>query len=89
MALSGTATYRTKLASRTIAAGAVAIARSDDIFDSQLEMSLRSPEHWTTTLFASNLSNRFDITDNTPASATLATVRQRPRTVGLQFEYNY
>lgn len=88
-AFSAMTTYHTKLASRTIAAGALAVASSDDIFDDQLEISLKSPEHWTTTLFASNVSNRFGITDNTPASATLATVRQRPRTIGLQFEYNY
>lgn len=87
--LSATATYHTKLASRTIAAGALALASSDDIFDDQVEVALESPRHWKTTLFASNVSNRFGITDNTPASATLATVRQRPRTVGLQFEYNY
>ena len=87
--LSATATYHSKLASRTIASGALQTASSDSIFDNQLEASLKSPEHWTTSLFASNVSNRFGITDNTPASATLATVRQRPRIIGLQFEYSY
>jgi len=88
-ALSATGTYHTELASRTISAGHLVTASSDDIFDSQLELAVKSPEHWTTTLFASNVTNRFDITDTTPASATLATVRQRPRVVGLQFEYHY
>jgi iron complex outermembrane receptor protein len=87
--LSATATYHSKLASRTIASGTLRTASSDSIFDNQIEMSLKSPEHWTTSLFASNVSNRFGITDNTPSSATLATVRQRPRIVGLQFEYTY
>jgi outer membrane receptor protein involved in Fe transport len=87
--LSATGTYHSKLQSRTIASKALIQASSDSIFDNQLELSVKSPEHWTTTLFASNVSNRFGITDNAAGSATLGTVRQRPRVIGLQFEYHY
>jgi iron complex outermembrane recepter protein len=62
------------------------VNEGDDLLISRAGFTVTSPTRWTATLFVENLN---DERGGMPASLPIAdwSARQRPRTVGLQFEY--
>src|SRR5690606_41818147 len=66
------------------------IARGKDRFVALVSLALESAGHWNITLFADNVSNERDAVFGNPFAGVplpVWDVRVRPRTVGVQFDY--
>ena len=85
--LSGSVNYHSELVSRNVAEGLMAEWKGDDICVSRFSFAITS-DKWTTTLFVDNASNEDGATAVFPGDPLLSS-RIRPRTVGLQFQYQY
>jgi len=69
-------------------AAGVLVSAGDPMTIAQTSFSIDTPDHWTATLFVDNVSNEDGSPTGSPTAAT-ASVRIRPRTIGLQVEYRY
>ena len=83
--LSGTASYSSGI---EVHRGVDNIDYGDDMFDLRLSLAVESGDHWRTTLFVNNATNEDSIRVSRNGRPTW-TVRERPRTVGLQLEYTF
>lgn len=76
------------LADPTVIGGVVVVPKNDSMLTADARFSLAAAEHWTATLFADNLTDE----DGTPARGLNPvewSIRIRPRTIGLQLEYQF
>jgi len=87
--LFGSANYSSPLDAVTAVGNGTSLQTKagNSLFTVRAGVSLRSPNHWTVSLFADNLNNWRGALLQNPAYAINAETRLRPRTVGLQFEY--
>lgn len=84
--LSGALVYSSKLIGRVLSAGTAAYFESDEQFTARAKVSLMSPRNWTLSLYGENLTDFNGIT--MPPTDPARQFRLRPRTIGLQFEFN-
>jgi iron complex outermembrane receptor protein len=84
--LSGGLVYSSEMIGRVLSAGTVAYFESDDQFTARAKVSLMSPQNWTLSLYGENLTDFNGIT--MPPTDPARQFRLRPRTIGLQFEFN-
>lgn len=86
---SGSANYISERDTRGVIAGISAIAKSDNILLSQIAFSVNSESGWTGSVFVDNLNDE----TGTPVANfnpdPIVQSRLRPRTVGLQLEYEF
>ena len=84
-----TTNYSSAVTNRTIRSGALVSAEGDDFLTTDLSFSITSSsQKWTATAFLDNATNENGALRREPG-IPLFTPRLRPRTVGLQFEYQY
>lgn len=84
--LAASAHYHSKLDTRTISGGALAIREGDDILVTRFGVSVYSPKSWTTTVYVDNVGNEDGAV--TRGTNPFSSPRIRPLTVGVQFEYH-
>jgi outer membrane receptor protein involved in Fe transport len=87
MRLSAAASYTAATRFTLLDAGSRRTRQNDDLLMTRASLSLRSPRHWTATLFAENLNNEHGAQGRVFAFDENLSVRVRPRTIGLQLEY--
>lgn len=83
------ANYRAPQQAVNLLTGATA---SEPTFNAQASISILAPQHWNAKLFAENLTNDYRSPTPPPGQGFLFEewrVRQRPRTIGVQFEYEF
>jgi outer membrane receptor protein involved in Fe transport len=83
--LSGSLNYRSKITGRRIAGGQVLVYESDAPLIARASFTVRTPNHWTATLFVDNATN-WDKLLQAPTDVSQA-FRARPRTFGFQLAY--
>lgn len=83
---SGSANYHSKVVNRSDAGGAISVGEADDMLITRLSFAVKS-EKLTTTVYVNNVGNEDGATAVVPGTANSG--RIRPRTVGLQFQYQY
>jgi iron complex outermembrane recepter protein len=85
---STSATYSSEQAYRTIVGGTLIVDEGDPMLISRASFSIDFPRRWSATLFADNINNEDGAYVgflNVPDWAS----RTRPRTIGLQLEYQF
>ena len=88
--LSASANYHTAQDVRNVASGTVFIFDGDDILTSRLSLTVISPDHWEVMLYGDNLGNEDGtVRPSQSPGRPFFNNRLRPRTVGLQVEYQY
>ena len=85
--LSGSVNYHSELVSRNVAEGLMTEWKGDDICVSRFSFAITS-DKWTSTLFVDNAGDEDGATAVFPGDPLLSS-RIRPRTVGVQFQYQY
>jgi outer membrane receptor protein involved in Fe transport len=86
--LSVSANYLSKLYSRRLVGTNVIQANSDALLFGRVGFSIESPDRWTATLYADNVTNEEGAILRGGAAATNdQDLRPRPRTIGLQLEF--
>jgi hypothetical protein len=85
--ITGDARYSSKLISHNVVSGAAVVNESSKIWNATLRAGVEA-NHWTLTAFVENLTDEHGALEpgtlSNPEQARL-----RPRTVGLQFSFNY
>ncbi len=84
--LEGSINYRSAIPARALVSGVSRLYVSDAPLTARAAFSLKSPANWTTTFFIDNITNDHSVLQ--PPSDISLFMRQRPRTVGLQFEFH-
>ncbi|MEX6631926.1 TonB-dependent receptor [Hyphococcus lacteus] len=84
--LSGSVNYRSEITSRLLAGGASALFVSDDPLIARARASIISPDNWTLSLYAENISDWNGVIQ--PPTDGSRHFRLRPRTIGVQFEFH-
>ena len=75
---------------RTIVGDVLFLDEGDNIFTSRLSFAVHSPEHWVATLYGDNLNNEDGtVRPSRSLNRPFWDSRIRPRTIGLQVEYQY
>jgi iron complex outermembrane receptor protein len=82
------ANYRSRQADHAIANDTTVVNTGEAQFTGRVGVSLLSPRHWTATLFVDNVTNNYGAQPQSLFPVVDLTPRPRPRTFGLQFEYN-
>jgi iron complex outermembrane receptor protein len=62
--------------------------QADAILIARASVSISAPAHWTASIYGDNLNNERGAIQQAPFSIPDWTVRPRPKTIGLQFEYH-
>ena len=84
------ASYMSKQGFRSITAGNVqTLAFGEEILIARAAFSVQAPENWELSVFADNLGGEDDAVVGNPFDGPDGSVRIRPRTIGVQFEYRY
>jgi iron complex outermembrane receptor protein len=85
--IAASAAYTSELERRALVDGVSHVLASDSLLVSRLSFAVDSPSHWTTTLFVDNLNDEkgSTFTETNPALH----LRMRPRTAGVQLEYQF
>jgi outer membrane receptor protein involved in Fe transport len=83
------ANYMSKQGFRAPGATGPVLAFGKSILISRAVFAVRAPEHWEVSLFADNLNNEKDSVVGNPFDGPDASVRVRPRTVGVQLDYRF
>ena len=65
------------------------VFKGDDIFASNLSLSLEAPVGWTARLFVDNVFDEDGVVAPSTSTRQYFASRLRPRTIGLQFEFNH
>lgn len=86
---STSANYVSSRVNKALAGTAVNTGLSDSLLTAQASFSLTSPSGWTASLFADNLTNEDGRVANILYPGNVANPRLRPRTIGLQLEYDF
>ena len=88
--LSASANYHSAMDNRSIVGGVLFLDEGDNIFTSRLSFAVHSPEHWVATLYGDNLNNEDGtVRPSRSINRPFWDSRIRPRTIGLQVEYQY
>jgi iron complex outermembrane receptor protein len=87
--LTASANYVSKQGFRAIVNGAQALAFGDSMLITRAAFAVRAPENWEISLFGDNLNNERDAVVGNPFDGPDASVRVRPRTIGVQVEYTF
>lgn len=61
---------------------------SDPYFFSRASFTLNWPDHWSLSIFADNITDEYRVTQRGDPGRPDWDSRQRPRTIGLQLQYN-
>jgi outer membrane receptor protein involved in Fe transport len=82
--------YRSRQATRT-ATATTTTATGDDVLTGRAEFSFGLPDRWRALLFVDNVTNerRLITPDSTAIAVPAWATYTRPRSVGLQFEYDF
>jgi len=87
------ATYTSSLSNTNLVGGAPVTTSGDNIVIARADFAIRAPSHWGVRLFADNITNNRGAVMGNPAynetPEPVTYVRNRPRTIGLQFDYGY
>jgi iron complex outermembrane recepter protein len=78
--------YTSPLNTTTVSVGSL---ESDSILLGRASFSIEAPQHWSATLFASNINNEHGAISPPIANIPEWAPRPRPRTIGVQLEYHF
>lgn len=84
---SASASYVSSQIFRTILFDQILSETGDNTTIGRVGFSIHSPRHWQVNLFVNNINNEQGVV--APDLFSYVPVRARPRTVGVQFAYNY
>jgi hypothetical protein len=91
--LTASANYTSSMRNTNLGATGPIVSVGDNILIARTELALQAPSHWQVSIFGDNVTNNRGRVIGNPAynqSPTPVTyVRNRPRTIGLQFAYSY
>lgn len=87
--LSASANYSSSQAQRTITTGVKVVQVGDPIFTARAGFSIVSPNRWTAGVFVENLTDEDGSPARNLAVVTDWDLRVRPRTIGVQLDYNF
>jgi iron complex outermembrane receptor protein len=90
--LSVSGNYSSPLSDRGIVGGAERTAVGDAMLIARTGVSIHAPGHWEVAIFADNITNEQGAVSRNPfdlSPVPNTSVRVRPRTVGLQFDYRH
>lgn len=86
--LSASANYTSELDSRSIVSSQARVATGDAMLLGRAGVSLNGNDHWSATLFVDNIANEDGAPIRQPNLPAAFNTSVRPRTVGLQLEYD-
>ena len=85
--LSGAANYHSELNSTNVETAE--FVGGDSIFITDISFAIESSDDWTVTAFVDNINNEYGVVRPVTSAPLYRNSRLRPRTAGLQFEYQF
>jgi iron complex outermembrane receptor protein len=87
--LSASASYSSKQMDHALNGATAIVNTGDDLLILRTGVSLMSPDRWTATVFADNLTNEYGAMPQSLFPIPELSPRVRPRTIGLQLDFRY